>query len=235
MRNVTKRRPGPPCLTTAEAVAKSAGKLTAVAWTNEVPPACVQTVRDAIYADQQGLCCYCGGKLLPPRADPNRGPSTPGWSVEHLSAREHHPGRALDWGNLLGVCNGKLNEQLHCDKARQSAALNTSPFELRDLRDVFSVRLQGPNRGEIIVNEPAGSPGPVQADIHTLNLNHPALVSNRRQALIKLAETLARDDSPGRIRGLYNAHTQAPELPEYAHVLAAYLRHKARQKGIALP
>ncbi len=235
MRNVHKRNPGPSCLTTAEAEAKASGILGAASWTNDLRASCVTAVREAIHNDQQGLCCYCGGTLTPPTAGPHGSDFHPGWSVEHLAARAQHPTRALDWANLLGVCQGRVDGAATCDKARGDRPLNWSPLTNQHLSGVFAPRLTGSKRGEIADGRPGPPDESVAKDLQTLNLNDERLILNRREALQRLSQELRKDDSAATLRKLYTRYTKPHPLPEYAHILAAYVRSKAAQRKLSLP
>lgn len=85
-----------------------------------------QDVRDALHAEQRGLCCYCNGAIQSTAA---------AMKIEHRVPQhgEHgDPTRDLDWTNLFGACPGRIaprvgREVLHCDASKGDAALGFDP------------------------------------------------------------------------------------------------------------
>lgn len=96
-------------------------------------------VREALYAEQRGLCCYCNGAIQPTAA---------AMKIEHRVPQhgEHgDPARDLDWTNLFGACLGRTTpragrEALHCDASKGDAALS---FDPSNVSHVATVGYQG--------------------------------------------------------------------------------------------
>jgi uncharacterized protein (TIGR02646 family) len=96
-------------------------------------------VRDALHAEQRGLCCYCNGAIQPTAA---------AMKIEHRVPQHGahgDPARDLDWTNLFGACLGRTaprggREALHCDASKGDAALS---FDPSNVSHVATVGYQG--------------------------------------------------------------------------------------------
>lgn len=78
-------------------------------------------LRQALVAEQRGLCCYCMGRI-------RSGPDT--MKIEHWRCQSHHPGQQLDYGNLLGACRGghtQSPDRQHCDTRKGDRDLRWNP------------------------------------------------------------------------------------------------------------
>lgn len=214
---------------------------------------CARNVRAALVRDQDHLCAYCGRRLIRPPQDFEDAGETRGrpvsrlgntMKIEHFAARSLIPERMFDWDNLLGVCSGQFIIQgqtiVTCDSARGNRPLHIHPVtHPRDPAELFPIHgghlrdeRGDPRLGEVF---PQGEGA--LADTFTLNLNAEFLVDDRASVIRDLRVRLSKDDSPQAIRRLFKACTVAGSdgLPPYAHVAAAYLRGKARARGIILP
>ena len=82
-----------------------------------------QELREALVADQRGLCCYCMGQI---RAD---GASM---KIEHWRSQRRYKPLQLDYGNLLGACRGGHGEKpcrQHCDTKKGKRDLVWNPAD----------------------------------------------------------------------------------------------------------
>jgi len=161
--------------------------------------------------------------------------------IEHFEARSICPERMFDWDNLLGVCSGHFvirGETINtCDSARGNQPLNIHPvLHPHDLSVIFQIHdghLRDedgrPRLGEIM---PRGEGA--TADTATLNLNARLLIDDRAEVIRDLRLRLSNDDSVQSILRMLNVATipGSEGLPVYAHVAAAYLRKKLRQRGV---
>lgn len=193
---------------------------------------CAEPIREALARDQDGLCAYCGVRLI-------RGRGVSGMTIEHHTPRAVDVSQMFEWMNLLGVCSGMTTyngrQILHCDKSRTPRRrLNLHPVEdARQLPRLFVVHVKGSSAKSqlgLILSQHAEA----AADIKELNLNAEPLIENRAEVIDELRRRLSKDDSEARLRRLYRTFTTptADGLPSYAHVAEAYLRRKLRDRGL---
>lgn len=222
---------------------------------------CAEPIREALARDQDGLCAYCGVRLV-------RSGGANTMTIEHHTPRAVDVSQMFEWANLLGVCSGRTTyngrQILHCDKSRTPKhLLSFHPVDdaLR-IPSAFPVHVRGPSTKSRLSSIPAqrkeadtdvdkirlGSilaPRPKAAadkenvkspaaDIKELNLNAEPLIENRAEVIDELRRWLSKDDSEARLRRLYRTFTTptADGLPSYAHVAEAYLRRKLRDRGL---
>jgi len=221
---------------------------------------CAKDVRAALVRDQDGLCAYCGRRLIRPPQDREEQPresgphdAAPGsvahppsglnsyMKIEHFEARSIVPERMFDWDNLLGVCSGHFVIQGRvietCDSARGNRKLHVHPVtHPRDPTELFPVHdghlSDALGRPCLGAVIPHDKDADAIADTATLNLNASPLIDDRARVIRDLRVLLSRDDSLRAIRRLLDANTLVGSdgLPPYAHVAAAYLRKKLRAR-----
>lgn len=78
-------------------------------------------LRHALADEQRGLCCYCMGRIRP---------EVGAMKIEHWQSRADHPGKQLDYRNLLGTCmggEGKPFSDQHCDTRKGDNELSKNP------------------------------------------------------------------------------------------------------------
>jgi uncharacterized protein (TIGR02646 family) len=202
------------------------------------PGDCAPSIRESLHRDQRGLCGYCmqrigkHGCLDLPEPVGNRG-----MRIEHIVARACEPSRMYDWDNLLGVCCGRSGSPSgaifdHCDRSRGSHALHIDPtHRAPDPEAVLSYQRCAETDGLLIIAVP-----PYDGDVARLNLNNPALARRRRDAEKAVASVLSRSRLPAdrrrRLERMLAAATTPDaqgELPEFAPVVARYIRRKLGQ------
>ena len=64
-------------------------------------------LRDALLAEQGGICCYCMQRI-----------TAENMKIEHWACRHNHPEKQLDYQNLLAACDGgegAAKHLQHCD------------------------------------------------------------------------------------------------------------------------
>jgi uncharacterized protein (TIGR02646 family) len=132
-----------------------------------------QQMRDAAFAEQNGLCAYCASRLSDRTAADESRPDKGGMKIEHWAARNAVPSRLFDWENLLGVCPGVViggDEQgtFHCDAhrghlgvAQQGLHHNPNKFP-PDVATFFRYTTAGE-----VLSDDAGA----RLDVERLNLN----------------------------------------------------------------
>ncbi len=174
------------------------------------------TLRQALVAEQRGLCCYCQSRI---RATPE------GMKIEHWQCQADHPERQLDFGNLHGVCKGNEGQPIdrqHCDTRKGNSGLC---FSVCDLAHPIERKIRFLGNGEITSDDDA-----VRTAINeVLNLNWSRLAENRKFALA------------GFLQGLGNAkldHAKelpkwdgslGSELPPFSQIVAHYLLKKLKR------
>lgn len=170
-------------------------------------------LRQALVAEQRGLCCYCQSRIRP---------TADGMKIEHWLCQADHPDRQLDYQNLLGACRGnegRTREEQHCDSHKGNAELCFSVCDA-DHPIERCIKFLGDGRLE-------SDDDRIQRAIDdVLNLNWPRLVSNRKAVLDAFKQRLG-------MRALHPAQevskwdgTQAGDLPEFAQVVVYWLRKK---------
>jgi len=75
-------------------------------------------VRNGLLDEQEYICAYCMQRIS---ADYNKTVKKPKTEIEHYRSQHRHSTLALDYKNMLGVCNGNADKPSHkliCDKAK---------------------------------------------------------------------------------------------------------------------
>lgn len=176
-------------------------------------------LREAIATEQRGLCCYCMRRIHP---------HEDGMKIEHCLSQEMHPDKQLNYRNLLGACKGgegaRARDQ-HCDTKKGRHSLSFNPADPHfDIE--ASIKYLGD--GEIFssnakINWELGEA--------VLNLNLPMLKSSRKAVLDAFQSRLISGERLNAAKELAKWDGSQPkQLPEYAAVVACYLRKKLRQK-----
>lgn len=170
-------------------------------------------VREALEADQFGLCAYCNRRL------------DEGWRIEHWVPRSVAPEKTYEWTNLLGVCSGHSGERPHdspalpdplegradhCDRARGNAPLSLNPSH-----PGVSASLTHSRTGRV-----RGASDEATTDVRTLNLNQWRLTSNRKDVWENAERILAKakwsDSVLNQLEKASNSPDQDGRLPPYA-------------------
>ena len=128
-------------------------------------------LRQALVAEQGGLCCYCMGRIRPEPAS---------MKIEHWRCQAHYADEQLTYRNLLGACLGGEGQPIghqHCDTRKGDRDLRWNPA---DPSHRIETRVRYEPNGSI------RAPGDADFDAQiedVLNLNLPVLKSNRRSVL----------------------------------------------------
>ena len=127
-------------------------------------------LRQALAAEQHGLCCYCMDRIRPELGS---------MKIEHWQSQTHYLDRQLDYGNLLGAClggEGQPAHKQHCDTRKGNRDLKWNPATaLHKIEDCLCYEPDGSIRAHDVdfdrqIND-------------ILNLNLPVLKSNRKGVL----------------------------------------------------
>lgn len=136
-------------------------------------------LKNRMFADQGGICCYCGCRL--------EYPNHPQYIVEHVFPKEHDRTKAGEYDNMLLSCRPSSEEEekrkaaakkerrmfFHCDKSKESKVLGHTPLQ-KDCQDFFRYDEFGGVDG---LNETA------QKDVEVLNLGCDWLRTRRMAAI----------------------------------------------------
>ncbi len=99
-------------------------------------------LKDRMFSDQGGICCYCGCRL--------QYPNHPQYIVEHVFPKTKDRTLAGEYANLLLSCRATAEEErertkapnreqrsfFHCDKAKESKEISITPLQ-HDCQDHF--------------------------------------------------------------------------------------------------
>lgn len=140
------------------------------------------SLKQQLYKDQGGICCYCGMKL--------EFPFNPQFRVEHVLPKEHHRELVGEYKNLLLSCRATKEEteerskaskkqrkaMMHCDEAKGSIELTYSPLQ-EGCNAYFIYKLNGEVEGKDIK---------AKEDVITLGLNCTYLKNRRHDTLMEI-------------------------------------------------
>jgi uncharacterized protein (TIGR02646 family) len=129
-----------------------------------------EDLRHALATEQRRLCCYCMGRI-------HNGPAT--MKIEHWRCQARHPGKQLNYRNLLGACLGGHGQPAllqHCDTRKGDRDLQWNPA---DSVHRIETRVRYELDGSIHADDAAFND---QLD-QVLNLNLPLLKNNRKGIL----------------------------------------------------
>jgi uncharacterized protein (TIGR02646 family) len=170
-------------------------------------------LRQALVAEQRGLCCYCQSRI---RATPEE------MKIEHWQCQADHPGRQLDFGNLHGAClggHGRPEREQHCDTRKGNNGLCFSvcdpahPVE-RQIKFLGNGRIES---DDAVINNALND---------VLNLNWTRLVINRKAVLDAFKQRLGKGNLNVAQELKKWDGTNAGELPEFAQVMVFWLKKR---------
>lgn len=171
-------------------------------------------LRQALVAEQRGLCCYCQSRIRPTPA---------GMKIEHWQCQANHPERQLDYRNLLGAClggHGRPEREQHCDTRKGN---NDLCFSVCDPAHPIERQIRFLGDGTIKADNAAIDEG-LNA---LLNLNLPRLVSNRKAVLAAFQQRLQDGRRVDPARELTKWDGSGPgDLPEFAQVIVYWLQKR---------
>lgn len=184
-----------------------------------------QAVREALVADQRGVCAYCQQRIH----------DDPSMKIEHWLAQsdpDRGAAHALEWGNLIGVCPGYTEDVRHCDTSRAERNVADQPLYLHPVEGRGpdprqQLRYQANGR---VYDHPADPR--VDHDISVLNLNAEFLRRSRNAVVSALEQVLKKKGFTTRhLQQELDRLDQGPEAVAYVEVARDYLRRKLRRLG----
>lgn len=186
-----------------------------------------QELREALVAEQRGLCCYCMGRI---RAD------EASMKIEHWRSQTRYKPLELDYSNLLGACPGGRGQKpcrQHCDTRKGKRDLVWNPADpIRRIEARIGYRFDG-----TIYSDDASFDGQI-ADVPNLNIDF--LKANRMVVLDstvkwwKSEKARIRDRVPARLlrKKRREQVDGTGNLAPYCQVAAWWLDRKlARMEG----
>ncbi|MCY4520389.1 MAG: TIGR02646 family protein [Caldilineaceae bacterium] len=127
-------------------------------------------LREALVAEQRGLCCYCMGRIRP---------SSESMKIEHWRCQANYPDEQLRYRNLLGACKGgegQRDRHQHCDTRKGNRDLRLNPAESAHQ---VEAHIRYAVDGSILGNDPE-----FDCQLNdVLNLNLPLLKQQRKSLL----------------------------------------------------
>lgn len=178
-------------------------------------------LRNALVAEQRGLCCYCMCRIRPTRRD---------MKIEHWRSQRCYPAEQLRYENMLGAClggqNGLRSEQ-HCDTRKGKKDLKWNPAN-REHR--IEERIRFGMDGSIRAHDPEFN----EQLNDVLGLNIAKLKRNRESVITAIADWWKRArrtrDRASRERLLLRKRAEHVEgngdLQEYCQVVVHWLDKK---------
>lgn len=173
-------------------------------------------LRAALVTEQQGLCCYCMGRI---RNESDR------VKIEHWHCQANYPDEQLIYRNLLGAClggEGQRHGLQHCDTRKGNRDLLWNPA---DPDHHVQDRISYGTDGAIKSND-----AEFDRELNdVLNLNLPRLKNSRKMVLDAILEWW-RQERPVPIQRLRRAiDDRSPrfgDLPPYNQVTIWWLENK---------
>lgn len=182
-------------------------------------------LKDQMFDEQGGICCYCGRRL--------QYPNHPQYIVEHVHPKEKYRQLAGEYENLLLSCRpsdeekkaernaGKKDRKKfeHCDKSKENKEIPINPL-LSDCSEHFEFDAGG----EVI-----GLDDDARITIKILNLNCDWLIKRRRAAIDGAIydenNELLPDDELRQYMKSVMLLDQQHQFPEYCFVIAGAIKH----------
>lgn len=137
-------------------------------------------ILDSLMKEQGYLCAYCMRRISHEK----------GATIEHIIPQSKDPSKALNYSNMLAVCDGNAGKgALICDKSRGNKDITVNPLKEKTLSSIKY------KNGVILSDDKI-----INTDLNeTLNLNAKELsfVANRINALEQFKLRLKKEKSTG--------------------------------------
>ncbi len=188
-----------------------------------------EDIRASLLSEQGYLCAYCMKRI---GRDKNEEGYYKDVKIEHVIPRSETAKSTetemleLDYSNLVAVCTGSSNGELHCDTSKGNNMITLHPCNKAVEESITYGLKDGFIRSfnELWNND--------IKDKDKLNLNHPILRLNRVSAvkgLVKALEKTRKWNRSGLERWIKRLD-EDPIKPEYAGIMKFYLKKKLLQK-----
>lgn len=130
----------------------------------------IPELKDSLLKEQGYLCAYCMARI-----DKDH------MKVEHFKPQSLYPQDIFDYGNLLACCQGKTQEESHCDTSKGNAEISLSPLSPSCVNTLSYESGTGAIKSS---NED------YNRDLDTLNLNAHIIKRNRLKVLQGVIQAL---------------------------------------------
>lgn len=196
MIKINKSSPGPASLVEEKQklVSKNDGILPENSYSDLLTSNTKADIQRMLLKEQGHICAYCTGRIS---LDLDTETGQRKMKIEHFYCQDTYPNKQLDYDNMLGVCCGNTDSELHCDSSKKNQNLLYNPSKKQD----FSKLKISYNYSD---GEIKSEDNDFNQEINSiLNLNHIKLKSNRLNALQGIHQALSRSG---------NARTTKPVL-----------------------
>jgi len=99
-----------------------------------------QNLKKALLIEQGYICAFCMRRISLKRDNYLKRPKI---EVGHLKSQKENPKKDLDYMNMVGVCNGNLGGEEHCDKSQKSVSIYTLDPTNKNIEKLITYSLQG--------------------------------------------------------------------------------------------
>jgi uncharacterized protein (TIGR02646 family) len=146
-----------------------------------------QFIKKALLEEQGHLCAYCMKRISLKRSSLGRDQKAtkPMIEVEHYLSQDEFPEKDLDYTNMLGVCNGFSEGDIHCDKSKLEIRLKVLNPHSKKVENLIIYS----SDGSIV---PTKQTNEIEHDFKLLNLNNENLKKARRDAVDIAREQLIK-------------------------------------------
>ncbi|TAE76242.1 MAG: TIGR02646 family protein [Bacteroidetes bacterium] len=150
-----------------------------------------KAVQEALLDEQGYICAYCMQRISTER---NKKLNKPRIEIEHYLPQQTYPNEVLNYQNMLGVCNGNINNTLHCDKTMNGKSDGTIILKKLNPLDKNCEKLIAYQKDGKIISK--NNDIDVENDLNQiLNLNHTQLCQNRKIALDKYYDDFKKQNN----------------------------------------
>ncbi|MFA7236793.1 MAG: retron system putative HNH endonuclease [Phycisphaeraceae bacterium] len=177
-------------------------------------------LRDALIAEQRGLCCYCMSRI-----------HKDAMKIAHWHSQTGHPAEQLDYANLLGACmgnKGRPKKEQHCDTHQENENISINPAN-RDHHQRIEQFIRYPPDGRIESDDIQ-----INHDLNDiLNLNMADLKNQRKSVLEGFQQALSRTQPNHWTRPMLERHlrlwsgeSDGGDLKPFCQVVIYWLRKR---------
>lgn len=195
-------------------------------------PADVSTdLKESLCREQGYICAYCMSRIYPKKTDEKNG-----MRVEHWTTQSSSPEKSLDYGNMLGVCNGQYGSAFTCDNYRGKAKYgDNGPLKYNPAFPADSARLRISYTADGRIRS-----DDVEFDLQletTLNLNNDYLCMNRMAVIDGIIKEFnhvgkSKEVTKERLQKLlrfYENKDESGMLPPFCGVAASFITKRLKR------
>lgn len=183
-------------------------------------------VRDALYDEQRGICCYCMCRIK--RSVVDKPPVT---KIEHFKCQTNHPDLDRTYSNTLLACEGGMGnpkKKQHCDTAKGDLTLSRNPADsVPDINTLIHYKTDG-----VVYSKDAGLNSEIK---DVLNLNRIKLINYRKDVIVAFQAFIDKQGKQQKKSFFQNelkrwrGELDGNPLKPYCGVVIYYLEKKIRR------